>query len=211
MTDSYFTVEAPAIGEFVEKRSRFIGEIRPVGTEEQTAAFLAEQRSRYWDASHNCYAYLLRAGSVMRYGDDGEPRGTAGIPILEVLRGEGLVDVAVVVTRYFGGTLLGAGGLMRAYTRGAKLAVDAAVRVEVCRCSEFSVRAAYSLYDRLNLLLGEAGAVVLDADFGVDVTVRARLRAGDLEGFARRLTELSGGGAAPYDVEERFSPVRTGE
>lgn len=206
--DSYITVEAPACGEFVEKRSRFIGEIRPVSSEEEAAAFLAEKRAAHRDAGHNCFAYILRAGGAMRYGDDGEPQGTAGVPILEVLRREGIVDAAIVVTRYFGGTLLGANGLVRAYTRAAKLAVDAAARVEISRCADFSVRVAYPLYDRLALLLSDAGAAVLDTAFAADVTVRARLPAGGLDAFSRRLTELSGGCAAPFDLEECFASTR---
>lgn len=208
MEDSYFTVEAPARDEFVEKRSRFMGEIRPVTVEAEAAAFIAELKSKYWDASHNCSAYILRTGGIQRYSDDGEPQGTAGMPILEVVRREGLVDCAVVVTRYFGGTLLGAGGLVRAYTHAAKLAVDAAARAEICRCAEFSLAVAYPLYDRVNLTLQEAGAQVLASDFAEGVTVRALLRAKELENLSGRLTELSGGLVAPFDVEERFAPLR---
>jgi uncharacterized YigZ family protein len=200
-------VAGAASAELVEKRSRFLGEIRPVSSEEEFAAFLAEKRTLYWDASHNCYAYVLKNGGVMRYSDDGEPGGTAGMPILEVLKREGLTDAAVIVTRYFGGTLLGTGGLVRAYTASAKLAVDAATRVEICRCVDFSIRAAYPLYDRLALLLADGGAEVLDTVYEADVTIRARIRAADLYRFTAQLTELSGGSLTPEDREECFEAM----
>lgn len=197
---------APATAEFVEKRSRFIGEIRPIRREEAFAAFLAEKRAAHYDARHNCWAYILRSGAE-RYSDDGEPQGTAGVPMLEVLRREGIQNIMVVVTRYFGGTLLGAGGLVRAYSHTAKLTLDAATRVEVCRCAVFSVTPPYPLYDRVTLLLEEVGAVILDTDFGAGVTLRVQLRANDLAGFAARLTELSSGTLAPQDTAETFAPM----
>lgn len=209
--DGYVTVERPAMAEFVEKKSRFIAEIRPVDSEEAFAAFLAEKRSAHWDASHNCSAFLLRGGNIQRYSDDGEPQGTAGIPILEVIRKEGLEDCGIVVTRYFGGTLLGAGGLVRAYTHSAKLAVDAAVRVEICRCQAFSLSVPYALYDRLQLLLQDRDALVLETDFGAEVSIRAQLRAEDFAPFAAQLTELSSGGVAPEQPEEVYSAMPTGE
>ena len=112
----YKTIRNAAEDEFVEKRSRFIGHALPVTTEEEALAFIAEMKSKYWDASHNVYAYILREGGIQRFSDDGEPQGTAGIPTLDVLRKEGLTDLVVVVTRYFGGILLGGGGLVRAYS-----------------------------------------------------------------------------------------------
>lgn len=205
--DGYYTIKQAAQAEFVERRSRFLSEIRPVGSEEEFAAFLAEKRSRHWDASHNCSAFLLRGGNVQRYSDDGEPQGTAGMPILEVLRRETLEDCAIIVTRYFGGTLLGAGGLVRAYTHSAKLAVDAATRVEICRCLNFSLPVPYPLYERVNLLLSEYRATVLDTDFGAEVVVQARLRTGDCTSFFSRLTELSSGAIQPREHGETFAAM----
>ena len=121
----YITLNQRAQDEFVERKSRFIGTATPVSTQEEAIAFIDEMRSKYWDATHNVYAYILRDGTK-RYSDDGEPQGTAGVPVLDVLQKEGLTDLCVVVTRYFGGILLGAGGLVRAYSHGAKIAVDAA-------------------------------------------------------------------------------------
>lgn len=205
--DSYFTIQQPAVGEFVEKRSRFIGEIRPVSSEADFSAFLAQRRATHWDASHNCSAFILRGGNVQRYSDDGEPQGTAGMPILEVLRREGLEDCGIVVTRYFGGILLGAGGLVRAYAHVAKLAVDAAERLEICRCATFLLEASYPLYERICLLLSDCRAAVLDTSFGAEVTIEARLRRDDFEPFCKRLTELSSGGIEPVAVEEAFAAM----
>ena len=135
MQQEYTTIYSPAEDEFVERKSRFIGHIAPVQTEEEAQAFIAQIRQQHRDATHNTYAYILRSG-IKRYSDDGEPQGTAGVPMLECVEKEGLVDVAVVVTRYFGGILLGAGGLVRAYSHGAKIAVDAAQRKLMTTCVE---------------------------------------------------------------------------
>jgi len=204
---SYDTIAAPAAAELVEKRSRFLAEIRPVSDESQCAAFVAEQKARYHDARHNCSAWILRVGNILRYSDDGEPQGTAGVPILEVIRREGLTDVAVVVTRYFGGILLGAGGLNRAYSHSAKRAVDAARRVRMCRCALFMLEIPYPLYDKVQLLLGQHGAAVLDSAFGVDVTLTLRLEASALPALEARLTELSGGQVRPVLLGEEFAAI----
>ena len=127
----YYVPTVPSETEFVEKRSRFIGRVKPVETEEEARAFVEEVRRRHHDARHNCWCYLLREGNVLRYSDDGEPQGTAGQPMLGVFEKEGVTNLVCVVTRYFGGVLLGAGGLVRAYTRSAKDALDAA-GVSVC-------------------------------------------------------------------------------
>ena len=130
----YKTVLQEAQDDFVEKRSRFIGYVRPVSTEAEALAFIAEKKSKHWDASHNVYAYILRDGGVMRYSDDGEPQGTAGIPVLDVLQKSGVTDVVVVATRYFGGILLGGGGLVRAYSHTASIALQAAGIVTMREC-----------------------------------------------------------------------------
>ena len=128
--ENYKTVKNDANAEFIEKKSRFIGYCRPVKSQDEAVNFINEIRSIHRQATHNVYAYILREDNIMRYSDDGEPAGTAGVPVLEVLKKENLTDIAVVVTRYFGGVLLGAGGLVRAYGKSAKLGVDAAVRIE---------------------------------------------------------------------------------
>lgn len=208
--DGYFTVKEPAFDEFYEKKSRFIGEIRPIADVQTFAEFIAQKKSAHWDASHNCFAYILKDGT-QRYSDDGEPQGTAGMPILEVLRREGLKDAAVVVTRYFGGTLLGAGGLTRAYARAAKLAVDAAIRVEICRCIEFLLDIPYPLYEQVRLLLQDVFADTMDTDFGAGVVVKARIRAEGMDGLSAKLTELSSGGIVPCDPKEIFAQIKATE
>ena len=148
MPDAYQTILRPGIAEFSEKKSRFISEARPVANEAEARAFLEEIRKKYWDATHNVWAYQLGDHhEITRYSDDGEPAGTAGQPVLNVLKGEGLRNVAVVVTRYFGGTLLGAGGLVRAYGRAARACVEAAGIARMAR---------YHRY-RLTLDAGTAG------------------------------------------------------
>ncbi|MBQ1830507.1 MAG: YigZ family protein, partial [Ruminococcus sp.] len=124
MNKDYKTVAREASDEFVEKRSRFIGYVKPVKTEEEAVAFINQKRSEHWDARHNVYAYSLREGNIKRYSDDGEPSGTAGMPVLDVIVKNEIYDVCVVVTRYFGGVLLGTGGLVRAYSQGSKIALE---------------------------------------------------------------------------------------
>ena len=200
----YITVAQQAEAEFIEKKSRFIAAIRPVGTEEEAQAFLTERRTTYWDASHNCYAYILRENSIRRYSDAGEPQGTAGLPMLEVLRREELFDVMVVVTRYFGGTLLGAGGLVRAYAHSVKLAVDAAIRQEMRLCDDFALQVPYPLYGRLGTLLQKTGAQTLQSDFTDTVTLLLRLPSDELAAFTKQLTELSAGDISPQVREHAY-------
>lgn len=168
---NYLTIAKEATDEFVERKSRFMGFIKPVTTEEEALAFIREKQKKYWDATHNVYAYVLNGGNLCRFSDDGEPQGTAGIPVLDVLRKEGLVDCVVVVTRYFGGILLGAGGLVRAYSHGAKIAVDAAGVVEMRRCLLGEITCDYAQYGMIPALLAEHSAHITDTQFGEAVTV----------------------------------------
>ena len=168
---NYLTIAREASDEFVERKSRFMGFIKPVTTEEEALTFIREKQKKYWDATHNVYAYVLQGGNLCRFSDDGEPQGTAGIPVLDVLRKEGLTDCVVVVTRYFGGILLGAGGLVRAYSHGAKIAVDAGGVVEMRRCLLGEIVCDYAQYGMLPALLADHGATLTDTQFGEAVTV----------------------------------------
>ena len=168
---NYLTIGQEAMDEFVERKSRFMGFIKPVTTEEEALAFIREKQKKYWDATHNVYAYVLEGGKLCRFSDDGEPQGTAGIPVLDVLRKEGLTDCVVVVTRYFGGILLGAGGLVRAYSHGAKIAVDAGGVVEMRLCLQGEIVCDYGQYGWIPAFLAEEGATVTDTQFGEAVTV----------------------------------------
>ena len=193
MSENYKTVRQYAAAEMIEKKSRFIGHCRPVKTEEDAIAFINAVRAEHREATHNVYAYILRENNVMRYSDDGEPAGTAGVPVLEVLRKEGLTDAVIVVTRYFGGVLLGAGGLVRAYGKSARLGVDAAVRVEKLLCNIYLVKTDYSAYGKLQYAVMEGGYILKDTRFtdAVELVVCAeRERAAE---FEKMITETSFG------------------
>ena len=202
--DQYRTVKNEAEDEFVERRSRFIGRVKPVKTEEDAVSFIRACKSKYWDASHNVYAYSLREGGVRRYSDDGEPQGTAGVPVLEVLQKSGVTDLVVVVTRYFGGVLLGAGGLVRAYSHGAKIAVDAAQRKLMTTCVVLSMELDYSFYGKLTYILPNYTCRVEDTDFGAVVKMRVLFKKDEADAFIKEVTEMSAALIVPQQVEERF-------
>lgn len=203
---AYRTVEKEACAEFIERRSRFLGTIRPVTDEEDAQAFIAAKKKEYWDATHNVTAYVLRQGQLRRYSDDGEPQGTAGMPVLDVLLKEGLTDVAVVVTRYFGGILLGAGGLVRAYSHAAKLAVDAVGVVEMRLCDRATIVCDYTQYGRVAALVPAGGGQVTDTRYTDRVEVNFLLPRGRLEPMQKQLTELSAGRLAIEVAGEEYAP-----
>ncbi len=203
----YKTVEYEARDEFVEKKSRFIGYVKPVKTQQEASAFINSIKSKHWDASHNVSAYVLRENNIQRSSDDGEPSGTAGVPVLDVLLKENLVDVCVVVTRYFGGTLLGAGGLIRAYSHGSKIAVQAGNIITMAPCKILSVSVDYSFYDRLCILLNEIGADVESSDFTDKVTVNFNLKTELVNSISEKLTEQSNGKFTLKELGEKFAKV----
>lgn len=203
---SYRTIRAAASDEFTERKSRFIGYISPASTETEALAFLEEIRKKHRNATHNCYAYVLREGHLQRFSDDAEPSGTAGRPILEVLLREGLTDVCVVVTRYFGGILLGAGGLVRAYTQGCKCAVEAAEVLAMHAATELSVTMDYAFYGKLQYLLPNYGTIILDAAFGESITQRLMLKTERLPAFCKALEEASSAGVTPEFLGECYYP-----
>lgn len=188
----YYIPTAAGDAEYVEKRSRFLGKVRHVETEEEARAFIERMKKQYHDARHNCWCYILREGPV-RYSDDGEPQGTAGQPMLNVFQKEEVTDVVCVVTRYFGGVLLGAGGLCRAYTKAAKDSLDAAGISVVRRWVEVSVPCSYSLFARVSQEIPAFDGVVTDTEYGADVTIRALLPEGTEDSFAARILDLSAG------------------
>lgn len=201
---SYYVPVDEGEAEFTEKRSRFLGHVRRVETEAEARAFLDEMRKKYYDARHNCWCYVLHEGGVVRYGDDGEPQGTAGQPMLNVFERERVVDVLCVVTRYFGGILLGAGGLCRAYTKAAKDALDAA---GICKMQPWlrqTVSAPYALFERVKLLIAAQAGVLEDAQYGADILVTYRIPAGADEALRTALREASSGTIAPQLLEEIF-------
>lgn len=193
--------------ELVEKRSRFIGQVWRVSSEEEARARIEETKKKRYDARHNCWCYRLQAGGVERYSDDGEPQGTAGQPILNVFQREGVTDVCCVVTRYFGGILLGAGGLVRAYTQSAKDALDAAGISVVRRWSQVAVTVPYGLFERLKLEVEAQGGVLGEVEYAADITLHALLPDGREEDFTQRITELTAGAVAPRFTGEAFRAV----
>lgn len=195
-----------AESEFTEKRSRFISHIWRVETEAEARAHIEEMKKRYYDARHNCWCYLIRQGGVVRYSDDGEPQGTAGQPMLNVFVREEVTNVCCVVTRYFGGILLGAGGLTRAYAKGAKDALDAAGISRMSLWTLWDIPCTYPLYERVKLEVESCGGVVRSADYGADILLRGAFPAGGAERFAPRLTELSAGSLAMTAAGEEFLP-----
>lgn len=179
--------------EVVEKRSRFLGYIWPVTSEEEARDKIAQTKSKHYDARHNCWCYLLREGSVARYSDDGEPQGTAGQPMLEILKREGVENVCCVVTRYFGGVLLGTGGLLRAYTHTAKEALQDAGIAVVRQWVETAVTCPYPFLERVKLEIEAADGIVDTIDYGVEVQIRALLPENSIETYENRITELTAG------------------
>lgn len=189
----YKTIRAEALDSIVIEKSEFIAKIAPVATSEEAAAFIDSVKAEHRRARHNCYAYTLREGFETRYSDDGEPSGTAGTPILDVIQKSGLSDVCIVVTRYFGGILLGKGGLTRAYSSAAARAVAAAELKIMCDAREISLNMEYPLYDRVLRLLPEFEVKILDQSFETAVKMRVLCREELCESFVVGITELSNG------------------
>lgn len=193
--------------EFVEKRSRFIGHVAHVETEEDARAFITAMKKKYHDARHNCWCYVIRNEGVVRYSDDGEPQGTAGQPMLNVFTRENITDVVCVVTRYFGGILLGAGGLVRAYTRSAKDALDEAGVSVVRRWVELSIPCGYNLFAKLQLETESFGGIVTDTEYGADVTLKALLPEERAEEFTAHVIDITAGTVHPAACGEALKAV----
>ncbi len=190
--ENYTTIAAVGEGEYVEKRSRFIGLAAPVSTPEEAMALVAAEKSKYYDARHHCYAYRLRGG-VQRYADDGEPQGTAGLPILDILERKNLTDCIIIVTRYFGGTLLGTGGLVRSYSAAASQALENAPLLTMQQYITGQFTCSYSLHGRLAPLIDRQEGICQNTEYGEQVTITFLLPIGKQEAFRKELTELSYG------------------
>ena len=203
----YKTVAKEARAEFVEKRSRFIGHIKPVETQEEALEFIGDLKTKYWDATHNVYAYNIRQGGVRRFSDDGEPQGTAGMPVLDVLLKEDVTDCVVVVTRYFGGTLLGAGGIVRAYSHAAKLALDSGGIARMVLCSRCELECDYGLFERVRQLIEFWEGVIEDSDFSDSVKIKFYLIKEKVDNFEDALSDLSLGKVQNKRIEELFAKI----
>ncbi len=209
MTIEYFTIADHASDAFIERKSEFIGYIMPVSTDEDAHAFIDMIKKQHHDATHNVWAYILRGNGIeqKRFSDDGEPQGTAGMPVLEVIAKEGLTDVCVVVTRYFGGILLGAGGLVRAYSHGAKIAVDAAKRVCMAQCFPAVVRLPYHLYGSYGYGLPGFRHEMISTEFTDAVEVKVLLHHTEVERYRKWIVELSGGTVEVQVGEMEFAAL----
>ena len=204
LPESFVTIKGEAHAEFEEKRSVFIGHARRCDSEEAAAEFIKEIKKEYNDATHNVYGYSINGGILARYSDDGEPQGTAGMPVLDVIRKSGVRNVCVVVTRYFGGTLLGAGGLVRAYSHAASLAIEAAGIITYEPYTELELRCGYSEYQKYSVLLGTANAVVDGVDYAEDVCIRFALKETEKDGVVAKIIEMGYGKDIPREVGTRF-------
>ena len=189
--------------EFVEKKSRFIGRVWPVETEEEALARIAEMKKQHYDATHNCWAYVLRSGA-MRFSDDGEPGGTAGNPMMMVLQKENLYNVCCVVTRYFGGTLLGAGGLVRAYTKGAKLAVDAAGKSMKRVWSVLYIPCPYTFYERVKLEVVAFEGVIRDTQFAAEVELEILVAQPKAQDFLDKILDMTSGTVEGLETGQEY-------
>ena len=202
----YYIPTGAGEAEFTEKRSRFLGHVRMVETEDEARAFIAEMKKKYYDARHNCWCYIIKDGPE-RYSDDGEPQGTAGIPMLEVFRRQGISNVVCVVTRYFGGVLLGAGGLLRAYTKSAGDAMEAAGTSVVRMWTEADIPCSYSSAERMKNELIAAGGQVGEMEYGAAVTIKALIPEELFETVKLRITDASGGSVELIPTGETYRAV----
>jgi uncharacterized YigZ family protein len=203
----YLTAAGYGEAEYEDKRSRFIGRVTPVSTEAEARAFIDRIRKEYADATHNVFAYVLREGNILRWSDDGEPGGTSGQPTLSVLQGAGLTDVCCVTTRYFGGILLGSGGLVRAYSSAARLALAAAGTARMTPWRKGAVTCSYARYERLRRLLEDRGARIEDAAFGAAVEIVFSAPEGQCQALGELLRDVTAGEIEPVFGESVFRPT----
>ncbi len=208
--DEYLVPTAFGEDEFYEKKSRFIGRVWPVETEEEALEKIQAMKKQHYDATHNCWAYIIKDGAV-RFSDDGEPGGTAGMPMLQVLQREGLYNIVCVVTRYFGGILLGAGGLVRAYTRGAKIAVDAAGKSMKRVWTVVYLPCPYTFYERVKLLIAECGGIIRQTEFGAEVELELLFPEANTDPFFAKLTDMTSGTVEGMETGKEYKafPIDT--
>ena len=195
MSSFYTTIKEYAEDRFIERRSEFIGYIIPCQTESEAIDFINKIKEQHRKATHNCYCYILRENNTTRYSDDGEPQGTAAVPMLDVLKKENLTDVCLVVTRYFGGILLGGGGLVRAYSHAAKIAVDATTKLNMYECIIVTIKADYSLYGKIAYALNDFNQKQSESSFSDTVSFTIILEKSQREAFAKKINEITCGKA----------------
>ena len=194
MENHYWTIISEGTGEYVEKKSRFISTVLPVNSENEAIELISQVKSKYWDARHNCYAYIVEGDTVIqRYSDDGEPSGTAGIPILEIIKKKNLVNVLVIVTRYFGGVLLGASGLVRAYTKSAALGIEDVQPVIRKLCKEINIEVDYNYYGKINNYFINNNTPIMNTSFAENVHIGVWIEVCDVESFKSKIIDMTNG------------------
>ena len=203
--ESYKTVKQYGEGEIEEKKSRFLGKIKPVASEEEALEFIEKIKKQYWDARHNCYAYIIGEHcESIRCSDDGEPSGTAGKPMLEVLQNQELRNVVAVVTRYFGGTLLGTGGLVRAYTQATQEALKEACIATMTPVSVMAIQVDYNAVGKIKYVLAQDNILVQDEEYAADVVITVAVAQCDKDGLMKKLTEVTNGRINMEELDEQY-------
>lgn len=200
----YWSIKQPTKEEFTEKRSRFIGRAYPVSSEEEALAYVNAVKKECHDARHNVYAFVLKDG-LCRYSEDGEPQGTAGVPVLNVIQKNQLEDCLIVVTRYFGGILLGTGGLTRAYSHAAALAVEASQTVQMKVCKVMQLSCDYASYQYIETLITTKG-IMISSDFGEQVQLKFAVLPNEVDSIQKQITEYSAGALQMKEIEEQIFP-----
>ena len=202
------TVLGESQGEYSEKHSKFIANLCHIETEQEAINYINEIRSKYWDAKHHVFAYIVEGGRLVRFSDDKEPHGTAGKPVLDIISGAGLSDVIIVVTRYFGGVLLGTGGLVRAYSKAAKQALESANKVRMVPGALLFANCGYSDHKKLCSVIEEANGTIEKTDFTDSVSVEFCLKESDKEAFLLKLSESFSGNITAKELEKRIFPEK---
>ena len=205
--NSYKTVKQDGISEFIEKKSRFISYVYPVQAESEVWEKLDMLRKKHYDSTHVVYAYKLKENNMQRFSDDGEPQGTAGVPVLDVINKTDITDVLVVVVRYFGGTLLGAGGLVRAYSKSASVGIDAAKVITMCECVNFEIICPYNMLGKIQYVLNENGAIKSDIVYEENITLKYYIKEDELPILQKELTEALSGTVEIAETSREFKAI----
>lgn len=203
----YKTIVKSGEAEYIDRRSRFVSAVMPVSNEQEALDFIAKRKSKFWDARHNVYAYSLREGNCRRYSDDGEPQGTAGVPTLDVLTKSEVTDVCVVTTRYFGGVLLGTGGLVRAYSHSVSLALENAGIVTMCPVIDCELRCEYFLYGKLDALLSSFEVLDKECDFAEGVHITFAVKKDLAQALEAAVVDATAGQVRLIQNGEHFAAV----
>ena len=201
---NYYTIKSPATASFIEKRSEFIGNIMPVKSNSEAVDFINIIRGEHRKAKHNVYAYILQNDNISRYSDDGEPQGTAGIPVIKVLQKRQLTDVCIVVTRYFGGILLGGGGLVRAYSHCASITCDSAKIMNMCLCRHLTLKMDYNMYGKISYYLPKFQTITINTTFTAEAVLELLVLSEKCNALISEITDISNGTVSIISGNETY-------